>query len=399
MKRKLIAIILCVSMLIPCAMLNTFAEEEPTVDSGKVLYNQEFGESFIGKTLADAGLTEYTEFAPSANGNRHFVEVTSEGLLQVRTTQNRYFGCLSLPTDTAPEHGTYTLEMTFRFRPNASNQSRDNSWFGFAWGEFQTQQYTYQAVKHISAEAEGDWNFSVADDESFSKVKEQWKYTGNTYADVYGNNVTMKLSLEGNKLVGASLECNEKKWSSQTPIKELELTGDIGMYIRDCSIDIFSIKVVEGVDYTEYKGQFATKSYSDFYNTDVVSVGVQPGLTGTKARLVAEIDGSKFIAAGFKVVLSYTDNTDSANPVAVTTDAKDMTAHYAYTSLAADGVIGAITPEKNGNYLIAIVIDNIPASVSDLKVTCTPYSVTADGETYIGEQFVYDFATQIVVAQ
>ena len=114
---------------------------------------------------------------------------------------------------------------------------------------------------------------------------------------------------------------------------------------------------------------------------------------------MAEIDGSKFAAAGFKVSLSYTDNTDSSSPVAVTTDAKDMTAHYAYSSLAADGVIGAITPQKDGNYLIAIVIDGIPDYVTDLKVTFTPYAVTADGETYIGLQFVYDFATQTVTVQ
>lgn len=417
MKRKLIAIILCVAMLIPCAMFNTFAEETANVDSGKVLYNQEFGESFKDKTFADADLKTYS------TGYGAWKISNTDGYFTGWMANNRIMSLVSLP-DVVPDHNTYTVELTYRYTTRIEN-NKDKSTvtdrnsvrgsagmlIGFNLIESSNvssngqSHYTPTHIGTLYSADATDWIKFDTTDANYAAVRKAWAVTEDktNSDDEYGEWITMKVSVDNDYFKSIEISCNGAKWTSETVIdawKDTKLNTDI-LYIASyqSGFDIKSIRVVEGYDYTEYKGQFATKSYSDFCNTDVVSVGVQPGLTDAKARLVAEIDGSKFAAAGFKVALSYTDNTDSANPVAVTTNAKDMTAHYAYSSLAADGVIADITPEKEGNYLIAIVIDNIPDTVTNLKITFTPYAVTADSETYTGLQYVYDVATQTVTVQ
>ena len=401
--KKILVIILCF-IIVSCSAVTAFASETNSgdgteIDNGRVLYYQAFGESFKGKTFADAGMTEKT--------NTNGTTTVENGFLSSTVSTNKKSPVVTLPDVLSST--TYTVEMSFRFKKNGSNVERDSSaiFIGFNFDDFNNDSFDYRAGMYYRDNSNNNnykpenTKFNKTDVEALNAVRSAWQLNGNTY----GEDAKITVAVKNDILYKMTISCDNKVWECTDvydTYKNEELNSGI-LYIWNyqSGIDISSIRVVEGVDYTDadLHGQFATKSYSDFCNTDVISTGVQPGLTDAKARLVAEIDGSKFAAAGFKVSLSYTDNTDSSSPVAVTTQTKDMTAHYAYTSLAADGVIGAITPENSGNYLIAIVIDGIPDTVSDLKVTFTPYAVTADGETYIGLQFVYDFATQTVTVQ
>lgn len=155
-------------------------------------------------------------------------------------------------------------------------------------------------------------------------------------------------------------------------------------------------------------GSFKGLSMDDFriYNTDlsiaevqnlvrneflneadvVINRGAQKSLDGNKVRLVAEIDGVDYQSAGFYVTATWTGKTE-ADPV-------NLVCNFAYTSLLAEeenGNINPITPNNDGYYLIAVVVDNIPTDKADLKLTFTPYTVSTDGKiTLTGEAFVYD---------
>ena len=124
---------------------------------------------------------------------------------------------------------------------------------------------------------------------------------------------------------------------------------------------------------------------------DVITRGAQKSLDGSKVRLVAEIKGYEYKAAGFLVTASWTGKT--------TADSIDLACNFAYTSLLAEetsGDLTAITPTNEGYYLIAVVVENIPTDKEDLKLTFTPYTVSLDGTvTLEGEVMEYDHATGI----
>ena len=53
-------------------------------------------------------------------------------------------------------------------------------------------------------------------------------------------------------------------WSTDAPEYQQLLPDDDMLYIRQCqaAVQFKSLRIVEGVDYTEYTGEYATKSYS-----------------------------------------------------------------------------------------------------------------------------------------
>lgn len=122
----------------------------------------------------------------------------------------------------------------------------------------------------------------------------------------------------------------------------------------------------------------------------VINVGAQKALDGSKVRLVAEINGYDYKAAGFYVTATWTGKNEA--------DEVDLPCNFAYTSLLAEeenGNINEITPANDGYYLIAVVIDNIPDK-DGLTLTFTPYTVSTDGTiTLTGEEMVYDHTTGI----
>ncbi len=106
------------------------------------------------------------------------------------------------------------------------------------------------------------------------------------------------------------------------------------------------------------------------------------GENGTyKVRLVAEIEGDAWQAAGFRVKLSA-DGIEGKTAI--------MPVTQAYTSLLAqtDGGISQVVRATEHSYLIAVVIEGIPVNGYDrIALTFTPYASdaygTVDGRTAI----------------
>lgn len=138
-----------------------------------------------------------------------------------------------------------------------------------------------------------------------------------------------------------------------------------------------------------YNTALTTDQLSDLvvseFGDDVINIGLQKGVgtnEGNKVRLVAQIRGADYDAAGFKVTATWDGKTD-ATPV-------DLPCNFAYTSLAKedeDGTIGAITP-ATGYYLIAVIVDDIPTNLQNVTLTFTPYA-----DTYEGKPFTYNVST------
>ena len=109
--------------------------------------------------------------------------------------------------------------------------------------------------------------------------------------------------------------------------------------------------------------------------------------------MVAEVLGDAYTAAGFKVTAAWDGQT--AAPAE-----QDLTCHYLYTALSAEDEAGNIAAIKatGGYYLIAVIVDNIPADLAGLTLTFTPYAVGEDGNetVYTGQSFVYSFAEATV---
>ena len=111
------------------------------------------------------------------------------------------------------------------------------------------------------------------------------------------------------------------------------------------------------------------------------------GAESSKVRLVAEIDGCDYLSAGFKVTATWDEQTGTSAEV-------ELVCNHAYVGLLAEdenGSIEEIAPSKAGKYLIAVIIENIPVSYTNVILTFTPYAISAeDHTTYLGESFVYN---------
>lgn len=87
------------------------------------------------------------------------------------------------------------------------------------------------------------------------------------------------------------------------------------------------------------------------------------------ARFVAEIASLDYAEAGFEVSFAYDDKTVT----------KKLNTTAAYTSvLAAESTV---TPTKDGNYLVAVLLTDIPAD-ADITMTVKPYTVSGEATAY-----------------
>ena len=133
------------------------------------------------------------------------------------------------------------------------------------------------------------------------------------------------------------------------------------------------------------------------FGANVVNKGLQIGV-GTnddtnQIRLIAQIRGSDYKAAGFKVTAVWDGQKNT--PVE-----QDLACTCAYTSVQMEQTIivkesrmtfgGNYYPD-DGYYLIAVIVDNIPADLTNLKLTFTPYA--AGNIEYTGESFTYSVST------
>lgn len=99
-------------------------------------------------------------------------------------------------------------------------------------------------------------------------------------------------------------------------------------------------------------------------------------------RFVAEIDGLSYASAGFEVYVSY---VDAEGNVTTSEWKRDLlTTTNAYTSVLAAG--DPVTPEAEGHYLIAQVVENIAVSdeVKTVVFHLVPYTAAENGTRSYG---------------
>lgn len=143
--------------------------------------------------------------------------------------------------------------------------------------------------------------------------------------------------------------------------------------------------------------QLVVENFGDHVGDNVINTGLQIGV-GTNSdtkqvRLIAQIKGSDYTAAGFKVTATWDGQKNT--PVE-----QDLACSFAYSSVIMEQTIlyngnrmtwnGNYYPDKD-YYLIAVIVDNIPTDLTNLKLTFKPYA-TGDAE-YTGESFTYNVTT------
>ncbi len=236
--KKLIAIALCLALL-PCALLSVFAEGETTPtpagasEKGEVLYYQRFDKNF-NLTLDDVGLIGSEKASIDADGFLASQQFTSATKLAV------------LPVGLSTELASFTLESTFRFKSGAWKQGCIVFDIG---GSRVGLLYTNAST------------FGTVDD----TFKENWKISPLTNV---GNWVNIKMEVTENKLTAVKLAVNgETLTISGEDLKtkstlDVSSTGVISVESYQAGLQIGELRLVSGVDYTQYVGEYASKSFS-----------------------------------------------------------------------------------------------------------------------------------------
>lgn len=113
----------------------------------------------------------------------------------------------------------------------------------------------------------------------------------------------------------------------------------------------------------------------------VGDLAVQRTTLGTETyslRFSAQIVGSEYEQAGFRVYASYKDG-DTVKVSKVNTVA--LYSYYTSLNQTVDGETTQVKPGE-GKYFVAFVVENVPVEYGEITFTLTPYVVDADGTSY-----------------
>ena len=225
------------------------------VNTGNVLYYQRFNKAFNMTDLNSTGLSVFSE----AEG---YVSIDEDGYLFVNnaTGAKAYKNTFKIP-DVIPDGlATFTWESKFRY-----TQVNDNSTGGmnFTWLNEATNARVGLFLRY-SANGKFD---NVAETEPIdASVAAAWM------ADYgVGGWVTMKIAIKDGALYKVTISVEdiysgqELIWETTSPELTSILPIQDSMIFRfgkETAAQFAYLRIVEGVDYTEYKGEYATKSYS-----------------------------------------------------------------------------------------------------------------------------------------
>ena len=388
--KKLIAILLCLAML-PCSLLTVFAEGEETqtdaVDDGTVLYYQQFGMKSDGTQITPT----YVETGMSAGttGNRSWA---SDGRWKIIGNSNysATHSNIKFPADLVTENDTYTIELEFAF----SLFTYGNSTLTIVDGNNNRITFNPRQKHKDGISISTAINNSTGETIDFSKATNAeksiaWGNIGSTSTED-GNIVRLIVEIKDGKLYAAEILDNEYTFNLQ--LDDVTFNGTalaLGSYAS--GILYSSLRVVKGVDYTEYKGQYATTSYNGYEDPMINNVGLQPAINNNSVRLVGEIRGTEFDAAGFEMQIRYTDS--KGNTHVSSEQLSPEAIHTAYKSIKAGN--GTAKPSSLNYYLIVLEISEIPTDITDVVITFRPYAKSGD-ITHYGATYVYNHAAKAI---
>ena len=251
MKKKLsilsAALVVCLFAVqtIPIFATNGYSE-------GHVFYNQDFKNTV--HSIEDAGLT-----LDPKNNAKYRCFINNNGYLDARSMDgdaplgyNRFI----LPDVVPADISTFTVEATFRFT-NPECYNHGGMIFGFGYGSDKPQD--------CNIRYNNDGKFDKFGDKALSKVSSQLLASKNGPSKW----ITAKVSIENYQISQAIVivEGNEPITLEALEPKTTVNPGRLFIMQGYTDVEISSIKVVNGMNYSTYSGEYATK----FYYNPVIS--------------------------------------------------------------------------------------------------------------------------------
>ena len=233
-----------------------------STSAGNVLYYQRFNEAFDMSGLNSTGLLVFSDVADS-------VTIDEDGYLKIdnATGDKKYRSMVKLP-DVLPEGlATYTLELKFRYISSLNHGGITPS-----WGENGT---SVKLGLNLRYNQNGKFDNVATAEPVNSNAVAAW------LADDFGPGgwVNMKVAVKDGFLYNITVTVDDKysgqqiTWTTDSPEYSSLIPFDQQMILRvgpETVAQFASIRLVEGVDYTEYTGDYATTSYSGHSDSLVV---------------------------------------------------------------------------------------------------------------------------------
>lgn len=367
--KRLLALLLCVLML-PVASLAAFAEmddsDKTPIEDGTVLYYQRFNWAFGLDELSDAGLTPGDEGTASIDPETGYLKGTT---VTYATTRKK----IVTLTNVIPTDGTYTVEYTYR----TTFGSYDSSSVQLGWATEGTTileltgntglKFTYNG----GTTSTQNYQDGFVDDTGFKKNQH-----------VSGNWITVKVEVTDGVLTAHSFDVNGKSYVYDVTYanynNEAIVATDLYFRMKDADADFSSIRVIKGVDYTEYKGEYATKSFSGHLDSEVQN--------GTAPRdTVAPNSGNVLYYQRFDKSFGMSDLSSTG-----------LTFPTQFARIDDNGYMAANTIEDENNYnIIAAFPDVIPEGLRTYTVETTFRFEDKGTKSWGGLQLAFGEGAQI----
>ena len=227
---RLTAFVLLAGLLGVSAVLPGFAGDlqKPV---GEVLYHQDFS---VLSDLAKSGIVRGT----SSSENSHFT--CEDDALELNTFDNERVYAL-LPTTRTED--SYTVEFDFAF----SEITSDNGYIGFLLTCRGTEPTNITA---LIIRADGTIDDFEEPDEKLKKAIHD------------GSEIHVKIPIEKNVLHKIELTAGGTVYTLERENVKVIDDGETGFVVRNASVDVTEIYIVNGVGYTAKSGAYAAESYA-----------------------------------------------------------------------------------------------------------------------------------------
>lgn len=228
--KRFLAFLTALVILSACMMLPVSAgDSQKTV--GEVLYHQDFS---VLSELTKSGIVRGT----SSSENAHF---TCDGdALELNTFDNERVYAILPQTETGD---SYTIEFDFAF----SEIKSENGYIGFILTCRGTEPTNITSL-NIRAGGTID-DFETLGDALVKKISE-------------GETIHVKIPIEKNVLHMIELTAGGTTYTIERDNVKVIDDGEMGFAVRNASVNVTEIYIVNGTGYTEKTGVYATESYA-----------------------------------------------------------------------------------------------------------------------------------------
>ncbi len=213
-----------------CAV--TVAAGKPTYDVGEVVYHQDF---------ADVSLVPATGITKGTAGTDGAVFTVENGQFAIDTYDNGRVYAILPPSERTP---SFTMEVTFAF----DKDSADNGYLGIM----------------LTCSGKEPGNISQVIFRAKGAVDDFGAVSDGLAADIRaGKPVHVVIPVENGVVQKLTITAGEHTEELQRESIMVIGGGNKGFSARNAGVNIGEIYIVNGVDYTEKTGRYATESYAN----------------------------------------------------------------------------------------------------------------------------------------